>query len=76
MKTASYPDLPILHNYKKTNKCPMKFPNGYNGFDVPFSLKMIPDKLKFEAIVSELYNFFECCWFEKNENQQVELSWC
>ena len=57
MKTASYPDLPILHNYKKTNECPMEFPNGYNGFAVPFSFKMIPDKLKFEAIVMELYNF-------------------
>ena len=57
MKTSSYPDLPILHDYKKTNKCSMKFPNGYNGFAVPFSLKMKPDKLKFEAIVSELYKF-------------------
>ena len=35
----------------------MKFHNGNNGFAVPFSLKMIPDKLKFEAIVAELYNF-------------------
>ena len=57
MKTASYPDLPILHNYKKTNTCLMEFPKGYNGFDVPFTLKVTPDKLKFEAIVSELYNF-------------------
>ena len=34
----------------------MKFPGGYNGFAVPFTLKMIPDKVKFGAIVSELYN--------------------
>ena len=65
MKTASYPDLPILHNYKQTNKCPMKFPNGNNGFAVPFSFKMIPDKLKFEAIVSELYNFLNVADLKK-----------
>ena len=35
----------------------MEFSNGYNGFAVPFSLKKIPDKLKFEAIITELYNF-------------------
>ena len=56
IKTASYPDLPILHNYKKSNKCSMKFPGGYDGFAVPFTFKVIPDKVKFGAIVSELYN--------------------
>ena len=39
MKTASYPNLPILYNYKQTNKCQMEFLNGYNGFVVPSSLK-------------------------------------
>ena len=34
----------------------MKFPGGYNGFAVPFTLKVISDKIKFGAIVSELYN--------------------
>ena len=34
----------------------MKFPGGYNGFAVPFTLKVIPDKVKFGAIVSEPYN--------------------
>ena len=52
----------------------MKFPNGYNGFAVPFSLKMKPDKLKFEAIVSELYKFLNVADLKKNENQQAELS--
>ena len=68
MKTASYPDLPILHNYKQTNKCPMKFPNGNNGFAVPFSFKNIPDKLKFEAIVTDLYNFLNISDLKKNDN--------
>ena len=57
MKTASYPNRPILHNYKHNNKCPMKFPNVINGFAIPFSLKQIPHKIKFQAIVTELYNF-------------------
>ena len=57
MKTASYPDLPTLHNYKQINKCPMEFPNEYNDFAVPFSLKNIPNKLKFVAIITELFNF-------------------
>ena len=34
----------------------MKFPGGYNGFAVPFTLKVISDKVKFWAIVSEIYN--------------------
>ena len=35
----------------------MKFHNVNNGFAIPFSLKQIPDKIKFQAIVTELYNF-------------------
>ena len=75
MKTASYPNLPILHNYKQTNKCPMEFPNVNNGFAIPFSLKKIPDKLKFEAIVTELYNFLNIDDLEKmtiNKQNYVE----
>ena len=34
----------------------MKFPGGYNGFAVPFTFKVISDKIKFGGIVSELYN--------------------
>ena len=74
MKTASYPNLHILHNYKQKNKCPMKFPNAINAVAIPFSLKQIPDKLKFQAIVTELYNFLNIDDFKKNENQQAELS--
>ena len=57
MKTASYPNLPILHNYKQTNKFPMEFPNVINGFAISFSSKQIPNKLKFQVIVTEIYNF-------------------
>ena len=39
MKTVSYPNLPILHNYKQNNKCQLKFPNIINGFAILFSLK-------------------------------------
>ena len=56
IKTASYPDLPILHFNKKSNECSMEFPRGYNGFAIPFTLKVVSDKIKFGAIVSELYN--------------------
>ena len=38
MKTVSYPNLPILQNYKENNKCPMKFPSVTDGFVTPFSL--------------------------------------
>ena len=31
IKTVSYPDLPILHFNKKSKKCSMEFPPGYNG---------------------------------------------
>ena len=65
MKTASYPNLHILHNYKQKNKCPMKFPNRINGFAIPIFLKQIPDKLKFQAIVAELYNFLNIDDLEK-----------
>ena len=65
MKTASYSNLPIRHNYKQTNKCPTKFPNVINGFAIPLSLKQIPDKLKFQAIVTELYNFLNIDDLEK-----------
>ena len=41
MNTASFSNLPILHNYKQNNKCPMKLPNVINGFVIPFSLKKI-----------------------------------
>ena len=34
----------------------MEFPPGYNGFAIPFTLKVVSDKIKFGAIVSELYN--------------------
>ena len=57
MKTVSYPNLPILHNYKHNNKCQLKFPNIINGFATPFCLKQIPDKVKFQAIVTKIYNF-------------------
>ena len=53
MKTVSYPNLAILQNYKENNKCPKKFPSVINGFVTPFSLKQIPDKIKFQAIVTE-----------------------
>ena len=56
MKTVSYQKLPILQNYKIIIECPMKFPSVIDGFATPFSLKQIPDKVKFQAIVSELYN--------------------
>ena len=59
MKTVSYPNLPILHNNKQTNKFPIKFPNVINGFAIPFSSKQIPHKLKFEAIVTETLQLFE-----------------
>ena len=65
MKTASYPNLPILHNYKQNNKCPMKFPNVINGFAIPFSLKQIPDDIKIQAIVTELHNFLNINDLEK-----------
>ena len=57
MKTVSYPNFPILQNYKENNKCPMKFPSVINGFATPFSLKQIPDKVKFQAIVTEFTTF-------------------
>ena len=65
MKTASYPSLPILPNYNKNNKWPMKFPNVINGFAIPSSLKQIPDKIKFQAIVTELYNSLNIDYLEK-----------
>ena len=76
MKTASYPKLHILHNYKQTNKCLIEFPNENNGFAIPFSLKKIPDKLKFEAIVTELYNFLNIDDLEKmtiNKQNYLEV---
>ena len=35
----------------------MKFPNVIKRFAIPFSLKKIPDRIKVQAIVTELYNF-------------------
>ena len=46
MKTVSYPNLPILQNYKENNKCPMKFPSVTDGFATQFCLKQISDKVK------------------------------
>ena len=43
----------------------MKFPNRINGFAIPIFLKQIPDKLKFQAIVAELYNFLNIDDLEK-----------
>ena len=57
MKKVSYPNLPILQNYKVIIKCPMKFPSVIDGFATPFSLKQIPDKVKFQAIVTEFTTF-------------------
>ena len=34
----------------------MKFPSVIHGFATPFTLKQIPGKVKFQAIVTELYN--------------------
>ena len=57
MKTVSYQKLPILQNYKIIIECPMKFPSVIDGFATPFSLKQIPDKVNFQAIITELYKF-------------------
>ena len=35
----------------------MKFPSVIDGFATPFSLKQIPDKVNFQAIITELYKF-------------------
>ena len=35
----------------------MKFPSVIHGFATPFTLKQIPGKVKFQAIVTRLYNF-------------------
>ena len=59
MKTLSYPNLPILQNYKPNNKSPMKFPTVAGGFKTPFSLKQITNELKFKAIVNGLFKFLE-----------------
>ena len=41
----------------------MQFPGGYNGFVVPFTFKVIHNKVKFVAIISELYNInINLCW--------------
>ena len=42
----------------------MKLPNVINGFAIPFSLKQIPDKIKFQTIVTELYNFLNIVHLE------------
>ena len=55
MKTASYPNLPILQNCKVFIKCSMKFPSVIDEFSTPFSLKPIYDKIEFQAIVVDLY---------------------
>ena len=77
MKTASYPNLPILHNYNNNNnKRPMKFHNVINGIAIPFLLKQIPDKIKFQAIVTELYNFLNIEDLEKmsiNKQHYLEV---
>ena len=57
MKKVSYPNLPILQNYKVIIKCSIKFPSVIGGFATPFSLKQILDKVKFQAIVTDLYKF-------------------
>ena len=57
MNTASYPNLPILPNYKAIIKCSMKFHSVIDGFATPFSLKQKSDTVKFQAIVTELYKF-------------------
>ena len=76
MKTAPYPNLPILHNYKKNDKYSMKFPNVINGLAIPFSLKQIPDKIRFQAIVTEIYNFLNINDLEKmtiNKQNYLEI---
>ena len=57
MKTASYPNLPILHNYKQNNKCPMKYTNIIIDFAIPFSLKQIPDKINFKLSLRTFTTF-------------------
>ena len=56
IKTDSYPNLPILHFNKKSNKCLMEFPSECNGFAISFTLTAVSDNIKFGAIISELYN--------------------
>ena len=36
---------------------PMKFPSVTDGFTIPFSLKPISDKIKYQGIVTIFYNF-------------------
>ena len=57
MKTVSYPNLPILHNYKQNNKCPMKYTNIIIDFAIPFSLKQIPDKINFKLSLRTFTTF-------------------
>ena len=57
MKTVSYPNLPILQNCKIIIKFPIKFASVVDDFTTPISLKQIPDKVKFQAIVTKIYNF-------------------
>ena len=49
MKTVSYPNLPILQNYKENNKCSMKFHSVINGFTTQFSLKPKYEKSKISS---------------------------
>ena len=54
----------------------MKFPNVINGFAIPSSLKQIPDKIKFQAIVTELNNFLNIDDLEQmttNEQNYLEV---
>ena len=54
----------------------MKFPNVINGFVISSSLKQIPDKIKFQTIVTELYNFLNIDHLEKmttNKQNYLEV---
>ena len=57
MKTVSFPKLPILQSYKVITKSPMKLPSVIDSFTTPFSFKTISDKIKFQTILTELYEF-------------------
>ena len=54
----------------------MKFPTVINGLAIPFSLKQIPDKIRFQAIVTEIYNFLNINDLEKmtiNKQNYLEI---
>ena len=55
MKIVSYLNLLIIQNYKVIIKSPMKFSSVIDCFVIPFSLNAISDKIKFQAIVTDLY---------------------